>query len=101
MQAYALGLGMPPDAIALDDAGSRTYETCRRAYEIFGIREAILVTTDFHLPRAIFICNALGIEAVGVPAGWGSSPLGPNYYSGVVREFPATAMAFWELYGVR
>jgi vancomycin permeability regulator SanA len=101
MQVYAQGLGVPAEAIARDDAGSRTIESCRRAYEIFGIREAILVTTDFHLPRALYLCNALGIDAVGVPARWGSSPLGPNYYAGVLREFPATAAAFWELYGVR
>lgn len=101
MRAYALGLRVPGEAIEVDDAGSRTYETCRRARDAFGIHDAILVTTDFHLPRAIYTCNALGVDAVGVSAGWGSSPRGPNYALGFLREFPATSMAFWELYIVR
>jgi SanA protein len=68
MREYALGLGVPAEAIVLDYAGRRTYDTCYRAREIFGVQSAVLVTQDFHLPRALFLCNALGLEAVGVQA---------------------------------
>ncbi|HSB67300.1 MAG TPA: ElyC/SanA/YdcF family protein [Anaerolineales bacterium] len=66
MRQYALSLGMPEDAIVLDYAGRRTYDTCFRAGAIFGIQQAILVTQGFHLPRALYTCYALGIKAVGV-----------------------------------
>ena len=68
MKAYAVELGLPEEDIVLDFAGRRTYDTCYRAGAIFGLEEAILVTQQFHLPRALYTCNALGLDAVGVPA---------------------------------
>lgn len=66
MRQYALTLGMPDSDIVLDYAGRRTYDTCYRAKEIFGVDSAILVTQGFHMPRSLFLCNAFGIDAVGV-----------------------------------
>jgi SanA protein len=68
MRQYALGLGVPDGDIVLDYAGRRTYDTCYRARSIFGVERAILITQGFHLPRALFLCNALGIRATGVEA---------------------------------
>ena len=68
MRQYALSLGVPDEAIVLDYAGRRTYDTCYRARDIFRVDSAILVTQGFHLPRAIFLCNMLGVDGVGVPA---------------------------------
>lgn len=68
MQAAALNLGVPESALVLDYAGRRTYDTCYRAKAIFGLTRVILVTQAFHLPRALFICEALGLEATGVSA---------------------------------
>lgn len=68
MRQYALSLGVPSHAIALDYAGRRTYDTCYRARAIFGVDSALVVTQRFHLPRALFLCRALGLEAAGVEA---------------------------------
>ena len=68
MRQYALSLGVPDAAIALDYAGRRTYDTCYRAKAIFGSSEALLVTQKFHLPRALFLCNALGLNSYGIEA---------------------------------
>ncbi len=68
MRQYALTLGVPDSAIALDYAGRRTYDTCYRARAIFGAKDAILVTQKFHMARALFLCNALGVNAYGVEA---------------------------------
>ena len=97
MREYALELGIPDEAIVLDYAGKRTYDTCFRAREIFGIKDAILVTQSFHLPRALYVCNHLGISADGVPADvriyrkrallWWN-----------IREAPATLVALWEVH---
>jgi SanA protein len=72
MRQYALSLGIPDSDIVLDYAGRRTYDTCYRAKKIFGVSSAILITQGFHLPRALFLCNTLGVDAVGVEA--------ENYY---------------------
>lgn len=68
MRDYAISLGVPAKDIVLDYAGRRTYDTCYRAKAIFGLNSVILVTQPFHMPRAIYTCNLLGADAVGVPA---------------------------------
>jgi SanA protein len=97
MRQYAISLGVPEEAITLDFAGRRTYDTCYRAKAVFEVDDVVLVTQKFHLPRAIYICNALGVEAVGVEANtrrfWSSSLLIWN-----TRELLATAGAFIDLY---
>jgi SanA protein len=97
MRQYALSLGVPDDVIVLDYAGRRTYDTCYRAKAIFGVENTLLVTQKFHLPRALFLCNALGLKAVGVEAKnrqyWGGSLLIWN-----IREQLATVGAFLDVY---
>lgn len=68
MRQYALSLGVPDEDIVLDFAGRRTYDTCYRAKSIFEVDGALLVTQDFHLPRALFLCNMFGIKAYGIEA---------------------------------
>jgi SanA protein len=97
MRNYALDLGVPDAAIVLDYAGRRTYDTCYRAREVFGLRDAILVTQSFHLPRALYVCNKLGLEASGVAADLRSY----NRRSWIwwnIREIPATLVALWEVH---
>lgn len=97
MRQYAIRLGVPDEAIVLDYAGRRTYDTCYRARNIFGLDSAILVTQKFHMARALFTCNALGLNAIGVEA--------DNVYFlkrsrlfWNVREQFATVTAFWDVY---
>ncbi len=97
MLDYALSLGVPQEAIVLDYAGRRTYDTCYRARAIFGVEKAILVTQGFHLPRALFLCNGLGIPAVGVSADLREYRQGSELYWNL-REVPATLVAIWDVY---
>ena len=68
MYDYAIARGIPAADVVRDFAGRRTYDTCYRAKAIFGVEQAILVTQRFHLPRAIFTCRALGVDAIGFAA---------------------------------
>lgn len=68
MRRYALERGIPADDLVGDDAGVSTYDTLLRARDVFKVEEAILVTQRFHLPRALFVANALGVDAWGFPA---------------------------------
>jgi vancomycin permeability regulator SanA len=79
--------------ITLDYAGFRTYDTCARAKRIFGVDEAILTTQKYHLYRALFLCNALGVESVGVPADLRQYRGMPRF---LLREQLARYIAFWE-----
>lgn len=97
MRQYALELGIPDDDIVLDYAGRRTYDTCYRANAIFQVESAILVTQNFHLARAIFLCNRFGVESTGVEAN-------NTYFRKVsrlywnIRELFATTQAIWDVY---
>jgi len=95
MKSYAIELGIPEEDIVLDYAGRRTYDTCFRAKEIFQLDSAILVTQDFHLPRALYICNTLELNAVGV-----SADLRPYRDSGYwkIREIIASLVAFIQVH---
>lgn len=90
MKAYAMQRGIPEEDIRVDFGGRRTYDSCYRARHFFGVREAILVTQSFHLSRALFVCDQLGIEAVGVNADM-RPYRGARWYE--FREVAATLIA--------
>jgi SanA protein len=97
MKEYALQLGVPEQDIVLDFAGRRTYDTCYRAKSIFGLERALLVTQPYHLPRAVFTCNMLGLKSTGVYAdNYPYRKVSLGYWN--LRELPATLVAFWELF---
>jgi SanA protein len=97
MAAYAARLGVPEADIVLDYAGRRTYDTCYRARHIFGLENAILVTQRYHLPRAVYTCSMLGVEAEGTPADLRRyNPISYNRW--LVREIGANLVALWELW---
>jgi len=71
MHRYLTKGGVPERAISVDLEGVSTFDSCWRARGVFGVQKAILVTQAFHLPRAVFLARAAGIDAVGVRAGGG------------------------------
>jgi vancomycin permeability regulator SanA len=97
MYNYGLQLGVPPSAMVLDYAGRRTYDTCLRAKEIFGVTDALLVTQAYHLDRALLTCDVLGLNVQGVAADLNRYP-GRAFASWWLRELPATTQALWDLY---
>ena len=96
MMAYAIERGVPAEDIQPDYAGRRTYDTCYRARAIFQLESVVLVTQEFHLPRALFTCRSLGLTAVGVPA-----DLQPYHRRSIawstVREIPASLVALLDI----
>lgn len=66
MKQYAIDAGIPSEDIFMDHAGFSTYETVYRAKEIFGADKVIIVTQEYHLYRALYIAEKLGVEAYGV-----------------------------------
>lgn len=93
MADYLAERGVPRSDLVLDYAGRRTYDSCYRARHIFGVEEAILVTQNYHLDRALFTCNGLGIEAIGLA----SNRTGAGLFNWL-RELPAMAVAWWDVY---
>jgi len=68
MKKFAIEKGVPSENIFMDHAGFSSYESIYRAKEIFGANKIVIVTQKYHLYRALYIANQLGIEAYGVGA---------------------------------
>lgn len=68
MKEYCLEQGVPMDDIFMDHAGFSTYESIHRATSIFQVESMVLVTQDYHLPRACYLADKMGIENLGIAA---------------------------------
>jgi len=68
MRRWLLRQGVPPTLIVCDYAGRRTYDSLKRARSVFGVGKLVVVTSDFHLNRAIYTARNLGLDAYGVAA---------------------------------
>lgn len=66
MKQYAVDRGVPSEDVFMDHAGFSTYETMYRVKEVFQARKVVIVTQEYHLYRAIYIAEKLGLEAYGV-----------------------------------
>ena len=60
--------GVSPRDVFEDHAGFETWATMVRARSIFGVRDAVVVTQGFHMPRALYLADAAGIDATGLTA---------------------------------
>ncbi len=80
MKDFAIEKGVKSEDIFMDHAGFSTYDSVYRAKEIFKAQKIIIVTQKYHLHRALYVAEKLGIEAYGVASD-------PREYRGqVVRE---------------
>ena len=68
MERVILELGVPQEALLMDHAGFSTYESIYRAKHEFGMQRVVIVTQAYHLYRALYLADALGLEAWGVAA---------------------------------
>jgi SanA protein len=58
--------GVAPEDVFEDHAGFDTWATMVRARSIFGVHRAVVITQGFHMPRALYLADAAGIEATGL-----------------------------------
>lgn len=78
MKNYAIAAGIPSDRIFMDHAGFSTYESMIRAKDIFQCGKVIVVTQKYHLYRALYNAQTLGMEATGlqtVPRTFAKQPI--------------------------
>jgi len=97
MTNYAIEQGIPESDIVQDYAGRRTYDTCYRAKEIFGLESVIVTTQQYHLSHMVFLCEQFGLNTSGVPVKQ-SDYLLNRYMMWNVREVLATVAAYIDIY---
>lgn len=92
MKTFALEAGVPSENIFMDHAGFSTYESLYRARDVFRVRSVVIVTQRYHLYRALYIAERLGLNAYGVAADVGRYHDMPRFE---VREILARCKDFF------
>ena len=96
MRGYALAASVPDDAIKLDNGGVRTLSSCQRARDVFHATRVTVISQAEHLTRAVYTCNKLGLDAIGVVA---PDFPGPALWTYRLRERAAVLLAWWDVNG--
>jgi SanA protein len=91
MEKVLISKGVPDRAMTLDFEGIRTLESARHARETFHLQKVLIITDDFHAPRAIFLCRHFGIDAVAFVSG--KEPMDIWYFRHRLREYFARVKA--------
>lgn len=94
MSQYLLARGVPENKILLDHSGFDTYDSMYRSKAVFNIKEAVVVTQKFHLPRTLFIAKNLNLNYTGYTAKPSSYEVNHQLLS---REKLANFKALWEV----
>ena len=93
MKNYLLAHGVPEEAILEDPMGYSTSESLIRAKEVYGYENIVVVTQRYHLYRALYVAEKIGLDAKGVNSD-------PFTYRGQVlrdmREFAARVKDFFK-----
>ena len=76
----------------MDHAGFSTYESLYRARDIFRVKTVVIVTQRYHLYRALYVAERMGLTAYGIPADLGTYS-GMGYYE--AREILARLKDFF------
>lgn len=90
MRQVAEDMGVPADAIQEDPLGVDTYSSCVNARDTFGAGSVIMVSQEFHVPRAVWVCDRIGLSAQGA---YPPQRLTKSTVTGHVREVAADAKA--------
>lgn len=91
MEAFAVEKGIAEATILKDPLGLSTYESLWRAKYVYGMEKVIIVTQNFHLDRALYLADRLGLECVGVECDI-TMALPMNH----IREFAARVKALFQ-----
>ena len=80
MKEYLINNGIPEEDIIVDIYGLSTYDSIYRLKNVYDVNKAIIITQKYHLYRALYIANSLGIDVYGIPAS------GEDYFGQTARE---------------
>jgi vancomycin permeability regulator SanA len=97
MRDYLEAAGVPSDAIVEDPGGLDTYDSCVRARDVYGADALTILSQDFHVRRAVTICEAIGVDAVAVGDTTMRRRYPLNWAAGSARELFANLKMEWDL----
>ncbi|MBU0648746.1 YdcF family protein [Patescibacteria group bacterium] len=94
MVGYMYELGVPDEVLIADGNNARTHDSCYRLKNELGQDKVVLITQGFHLPRALYLCNKVGLDAWGIESNFQSYDRGGWF---LLRDWLASFLAFWDI----
>lgn len=95
MKKFLLDNQVPEADILVDGQGYRTYESCKNAVKKFGLQSAVIVTQRFHMARALYLCENLGLKSQGVTSDLQKYQRGFYFW---LRDLAASLKAWWDIH---
>jgi SanA protein len=93
MKNYLIKNGVASNDIIEDFGGRRTMDSCYRVKNFFKANKIVLVTQAFHISRAKFLCESVGLDVeIKIAADTGPSTVVWGY----IREIPAAWSALFD-----
>jgi len=95
MLAYLREQGVPDTMVIIDGNNARTFDSCYRLRNELIQKDVVLITQSFHLPRALYLCNEMGLNAYGIDSDlrWYKSIL---WFT--IRDWSASVLAWYDIY---
>jgi vancomycin permeability regulator SanA len=93
MKNYLIRLGVPSSDITEDFGGRRTMDSCYRVKNFFNASKIVIVSQVFHLPRAKFLCESVGLSVQTQAA---QDISNSTVIWGYLREIPASWPALFD-----
>ena len=94
MRTYLVANGVPEDLVLMDDTSFNTRQNLANAKKLLpdGTKNVLIVTSDYHVPRAMALARDLGFDACGM-----GSPCKQEYW---IKNHAREALA-WCKYWAR
>jgi len=92
MKQEAVNRGVPSSDVFMDHAGFSTYDSLYRARDVFGVKKVLIVTQEYHIYRAVYIAQRLGLDADGVASDY---RVYATQFKNDLREYAARVKAFF------
>ncbi|ELO8895708.1 YdcF family protein [Listeria monocytogenes] len=68
MEEYLVNKGITRSRIKIEDKSRRTEENIKYSKEKFNLGKTVIVTSDYHMYRALMLAKRQGLDASGLPA---------------------------------
>ena len=91
MRQFLLALGVPDDRIVMEGKSLNTIENMRETRALVGTAKVALVTSGYHMPRALRLARAAGLNAEAFPTDWQVLPTTTPWWESLTPQVGAIA----------
>jgi uncharacterized SAM-binding protein YcdF (DUF218 family) len=89
MRQFLVALGVPEDRVVMEGKSLNTIGNMRETRALVGTARVALVTSAYHMPRALRLARKADLNAAAFPTDWQAMPIEPPYWEALVPSVGA------------